>query len=332
MSGNTPFLGGSSAGMFGPGGGATPIFNPAPYTADPAPVFTPTGPASPASSVVTAPPPFTPPKAANINIGDYQNDPVLGSVRAMVKSQSDQAAAQALANKKAQLARFGDPALASAMLGADAAGIGYDPFSTTADLNTWNARSLTGVDETRNQQNLFYSTARARDRSLQEESMLRAKAKATSQLQDVINQISQDVVNVKNSGLQQIAAAEEGSYNRAVSLAMARAQLGITGDTGGSSGGGGGGSGVGPGGGASAKGPDHVATPHGATDPNAATGHVATPHYADPNAPVAIAHVATPHGAPAPVVAAPHVATPHYAAPVPVVLPPPPPVKKVKGK
>ena len=71
--------------------------------------------------------------------------------------------------------------------------------------------------------------------------MLRAKSKASAQLQDVINQISQDVINVKNQGMQQIIAAEEGAYNRALQKALADAQLAAMSAA--SSGGGGGGGG-----------------------------------------------------------------------------------------
>lgn len=220
------------------------IFSPA-YTPDAAPTFNSGGQASAgsgASANVAAPDT----SKLNFNIGDFGDDPIVGRVKAAVEAQTAEANARAEAARNTQLIRFGDPAMVNTVLGKKAGNTAQaasdNPFSTVADLNTWNNRSLTGIDETRNQQNLFYSTTRARDRSLQQESALRAKAKASSQLQDVLNQISQDVINVRNQGLQQIISAEENAYNRKLQQAIAEAQMRAmsAGAGGGSAGGGGG--------------------------------------------------------------------------------------------
>jgi len=160
---------------------------------------------------------------------DYSSDPILQRVRALADSQMQQAQAQALAAEKTNLIRYGDPDLAAKVLGKDAGdtvdAARNNSFGTVPELNRWNARQLTNIDETRNQQNLFYSTTRQRDRALQQEDLVRQKTNTAAQLQDVLTGIANQLTQAKQQAAMMIMQAEEAAYSRALSAAMAQAQM-----------------------------------------------------------------------------------------------------------
>ena len=143
--------------------------------------------------------------------GNFGGDPIIGKANAYADQISHQALAAAIAAKKQDLIRFGDPDMVQRVLGhipkqytkGAMAGLDKQPykyadtvkaaannaFGTTQELKRWNDRSITGVNEARNQQGLFYSSARARDLALQGEDYTRQKTKAANDLQDAINAI-----------------------------------------------------------------------------------------------------------------------------------------------
>ncbi len=192
------------------------------------------------------------PSGGGISLGDYSNDPILQKAQAAVEAQMKQAEAQAEAAKKTNLIRYGDVDLAkkAGIKDQDTLdAIKNNSFSTTAELGRWNQRALDAIDVNRASQNLFYSSTRARDRGLQEEDLVRQKTTTGNQLQDALTAIAQNELAQKNAAQQQLLAAMESAYSRALQLAMFQAQLGAFGASGGgssSSGGGNSGGGTTP--------------------------------------------------------------------------------------
>ncbi|HXK19908.1 MAG TPA: hypothetical protein VNG33_18990 [Polyangiaceae bacterium] len=176
----------------------------------------------------------------------FGGDPVLNKAQAIADMMNKQAQAAAVAAEKTNLIRFGDPDLVLRVLGgghtetynkgpmagqdkktykyADvqkaAAG---NPFSTTQELGRWNDRSNTGINEQRNQQGLFYSSARARDLALQGEDFLRNKSKAANDLQDAISAIQAQLLNAQMQANQYLQSARESAAARAAANATSGA-------------------------------------------------------------------------------------------------------------
>lgn len=234
---------------YGPGGGYQPINPVSPLTQEAAPVFhgaipglygvggasTIAGGGSTAKGAGAAAPA---PGAA----GNLSGDPILKKAQAYASSAMDQAEAMALAAKKQDLIRLGDPDLVQRTLGGKVLtykkgpqagqdritpeGRGYkfagvqsaaanNPFSTVKELGRWNDRAVTGINEARNKQGLFYSSTRSRDQGLQGEDLLRQKSKAYQDFQDAISAIEQQLYQQQmaiQSGLQN---AEATSYYNA---------------------------------------------------------------------------------------------------------------------
>jgi hypothetical protein len=178
-----------------------------------------------------------------LSVGDYGNDPIYQQAQAAVQAQMKAAEAQAQATRNVNYIRYGDPALAQAG-GADSKSVEAarnNSFGTVQELGRWNSRSLAGIDTARSSQNLFYSSTRARDRSLQEEDLIRQKTTTGNQLQDVITGIAQGLLAQKQQAQMTLLSAAEAAYGRALQMAMFNAQMAAypTGAGGGGGGGGG---------------------------------------------------------------------------------------------
>lgn len=171
--------------------------------------------------------------------GDLSSDPILKKAQAYASSASDQAAAAALAAKKQDLIRLGDPDMVQRTLGGRIRSYGKGPmrgqdvlsktgkgykyegiqkaaggntFSTVKELGRWNDRAVTGINEARNKQGLFYSSTRSRDQGLQGEDLLRQKSKAYQDFQDAISAIEQQLLAQQQSIRQGLLNAEATSY------------------------------------------------------------------------------------------------------------------------
>jgi hypothetical protein len=160
-----------------------------------------------------------------VQLGDYSNDPILRQTQAAVDQANQTAEADALASEKTNLIRYGDIGLAERALGGqldqqtrDA--ITANKFATIPELGNWNQRALDAIDVARNSQNLFYGTQRATDRGLQQEDFLRQSATAGNTVQDALTNIARGLLQEKQQGQQQMLAAEEAAYQRALQLAL----------------------------------------------------------------------------------------------------------------
>src|SRR5215831_8452205 len=105
---------------------------------------------------------------------DYGNDPILQQAQAAAEMQVQQAQAAAQQSEVQNLIRYGSGDLLKQVLGSAATqdqinAANNNTFGTVQELGRWNTRALSGVDEAANRNNLFFSSARARDRGLQQE-------------------------------------------------------------------------------------------------------------------------------------------------------------------
>jgi hypothetical protein len=168
--------------------------------------------------------------------GGFGGDPAVAKARAYADMVSQQAREQALAAMKQDLIRFGDPDLVPRVLGGRISTYHKGPmagqdkgrpyrfgdvqkaaagntFSTTKELGRWNDRSNAGINEQRNSQNLFYSSARARDLAMQGEDYLRQKTAAANSLQDAIAaiqaQLQQALLNARGIVMQAEGASAQ---------------------------------------------------------------------------------------------------------------------------
>lgn len=173
--------------------------------------------------------------------GQFGGDPILAKSQAFAQQQGQQAWAAALAAMKSDVIRYGDPDLAVRILGGKhkvynkgpqagqdkTSGPGYkyaatekaaanNPFSTVKELSRWNDRQNANINNSRNQQGLFYSSTRARDLGLQTEDYQRQRAKAAQDLQDAIAAIQQQLLSTQAGIQSQLLTAQENAYNRAL--------------------------------------------------------------------------------------------------------------------
>lgn len=182
---------------------------------------------------------------------DYANDPILQQVQAQVNAQVEQARAATIAAEKTALIRYGSPDLVKSVLGDQAdqstiQGAQNNSFGTVQELGRWNNRALGGIDSNTNRNNLFFSSTRLRDRSMQGEDYTRRQASTANQLQDTLTGYVQNLLAQRQGAQNQLLAAGADAYGRAMQQAMFQAQMAQAAAAAAAGGGGGAGT-VGPG-------------------------------------------------------------------------------------
>ncbi len=201
------------------------------------PAKAPPAPVAPAPAVS---PPVKPP-APNTGGHDFGNldfsgDPILAQVRAYNARVVANAQAGALAAKKRDLIDFGSKDLATQTIGDTntATAAAQNPFSTLAQLLGAHDRNDLGVNETRNKQNLFYSSTRGNDLTTEGKDYLLRQATAQGALERALTGYDSQVLQAQDSAAQNELSAEEAAYMRAIQFALANGGYGDSGGGGGS--------------------------------------------------------------------------------------------------
>lgn len=137
-------------------------------------------------------PPVSPPTAAAVNSYDLSTDPALQQVQKLAGLNDQQAQSGALAQREQLLLAYGDPKLASSVLGATdpiVQAAGQNPTSTVAQLGQQRDRNLKSLDDQLQAANLGYSGYRVTQETQAGQDFQNALAQAAAQVQGNLGQV-----------------------------------------------------------------------------------------------------------------------------------------------
>jgi len=154
--------------------------------------------------------------AATGSTFDASTDPILMQLRAIIDRNAGDVGAWADAGKKQGLIAFGyDPALADLYPDADtAAAAQQNAASTLAQLLEGHHRNEIGIDQSRNLQNLFYSSTRSNDLGDEGKNYLFGRSGAQNALFQLLNNLEQEKLKTQQESESQWVAALQEAYNR----------------------------------------------------------------------------------------------------------------------
>jgi hypothetical protein len=171
--------------------------------------------ATPAGGTPPAGAGFAPPPAS-FGGADLSSDPILAQVQAFNQRVLQQAEASALAAKKSALIQFGSPELAEKTIHDTntATAAKENPFSTLAQLLFAFNRNRQGIDQTRNAQNLFYSSTRANDVTGEGKNYLQNQSLAQGQVEGALRGYDEQVLSAQQAAMDRWLSALADAYER----------------------------------------------------------------------------------------------------------------------
>lgn len=167
---------------------------------------------------------------------DLSSDPVLAQIKTLADKSVADAQTGALDAKKQALIRFGDPTLATSLLGDTntAAAAGQNPDSTLAQLLFQHQQQDQGIDQASNANNTFYGSAHANQLGDEAKNYELNRANAQNALYDLLTQADQGVSAAEQNAQGQYIAALPDAYSRAIAQPGAAGDGGAAPDTSGS--------------------------------------------------------------------------------------------------
>lgn len=152
---------------------------------------------------------------------DYSTDPVLQQIQALATRNVGDAEATALAAKKQNLIRLGDPGLARATIGDQGTALAaqQNQQSTLAQLAKQYADAKIAHDKTLNNLNLFYSSTRGNTIGEDAKGYLNQQSAAQQAAQDALSQIDAVLAQARQAAAAQRLQAEQDAYARALAAA-----------------------------------------------------------------------------------------------------------------
>lgn len=171
-----------------------------------------------------APPPAAP--APPTGQYDYSTDPIYQMIMAQQGLAIQQAQSASLAQQQQALIAYGSPSLAMALLGDQnvASAAAANSSSTLAQLAATNQQNVRGINNTENQNNLFYSSDRGYQLGLNQQAYLNNQSSAASNVQGNLSSIQAQLLAQEQAAYNAEAQGAQDAYNRAIAQAQAAAQ------------------------------------------------------------------------------------------------------------
>lgn len=158
-----------------------------------------------------------PPTAMGVNHYDINTDPALQQITALLGQSDDQAQASALKQRQNLLLAYGDPTVASSVLGDTdpiVKAASGNPTSTVAQLNQSRDRNLKTLDDQLNDQNLAYSGYRVTQEQQAGQDYQNALAQAAAGLNTNLDTVGSNLSQALGANNMQRASALSDAANR----------------------------------------------------------------------------------------------------------------------
>lgn len=142
---------------------------------------------------------YTPPTAAAVNSYDLNTDPALQTIQALAGLSDEQAQSGALQQRENLLLAYGDPSVASSVLGPNdpiAQAAGQNPTGTVQQLGQQKDRNLKTLDDQLNAANLGYSGYRVTQETQAGQDYQNALAQAAGQLNQNLGSVDSNLASV----------------------------------------------------------------------------------------------------------------------------------------
>jgi hypothetical protein len=180
----------------------------------------------PTQPFVAAPPP-APPTAAAVNSYDISTDPALKQIQSLAGLSDQQAQAGALQQRQQLLLAYGDPTVASSVLGATdpiVQAAAQNPTSTVHQLGEQRDRNLKQLEDQLNAANLGYSGYKVTQETQAGQDFQNALAQAAAQLNQNLGGVDQNLAQALAANNEQRVQGINSAADRAAQQA---AQTGV---------------------------------------------------------------------------------------------------------
>jgi hypothetical protein len=157
---------------------------------------------------------------------DINTDPNVQNVTASTGMSDEQAQASALAQRQQQLLAYGDPALASAVLGASdptVTAAGQNPSSTLAQLSQERGRNTKTLEDQLNAANLTFSGYRVTQETQAAQDYQNQLAQAAAAVNSNLGSIGTNLTSALGANQAQRTAAQQAAEAQANQVAIANA-------------------------------------------------------------------------------------------------------------